>query len=79
MNLVVDACVFVAEQIEDQSEFAAADEFFEHCVRNGVRLYAPAIVLAEVAGAVARIVDPPYPRARFAIAPRVERTSSDDG
>ena len=25
MNLVVDACVFVAEQIEDQREFAAAD------------------------------------------------------
>lgn len=55
MNLVVDACVFVAEQIEDQREFAAADAFFDHCVRNGIRLYAPAIVLAEVAGAVARI------------------------
>ena len=41
MNLVVDACVFVAEQIEDQPEFAVADEFFDHCVRNGVRLYAP--------------------------------------
>jgi hypothetical protein len=27
MNLVVDACVFVAEQIEDQREFAAADAF----------------------------------------------------
>lgn len=44
MNLVVDACVFVA-----------ADAFFDHCVRNGIRLYAPAIVLAEVAGAVTRI------------------------
>lgn len=55
MNLVVDACVFVAEQIEDQPEFAVADEFFDHCVRNGVRLYAPAIVLAELAGAVSRI------------------------
>jgi predicted nucleic acid-binding protein len=55
MNLVVDACVFVAEQIEDQPEFAVADEFFDHCVRNGVRLYAPAIVLAEVAGAITRI------------------------
>jgi predicted nucleic acid-binding protein len=55
MNLVVDACVFVAEQIEDQREFAAADEFFDHCVRNGIRLYAPAIVLAEVTRAVARI------------------------
>jgi predicted nucleic acid-binding protein len=55
MNLVVDACVFVAEQIEDQREFAAADAFFDHCVRNGIRLYALALVLAEVAGAVARI------------------------
>lgn len=59
MNLVVDACVFVAEQIEDQPEFAATDEFFDHCVRNGIRLYAPAIVLAEVAGAVARITSDP--------------------
>ena len=55
MKLVVDACIFVAEQIENQPEFAIADEFFEHCVRKGVRLCAAVIVLAEVAGAIARI------------------------
>lgn len=55
MNLFIDASVLVAEQIEDQPDFADADAFFDHCVRHGVRLYAPAIVLAEVAGAVRRI------------------------
>ncbi len=55
MKLVIDACIFVAEQIEGQSEFQTADRFFDLCVRTGVKLYAPVIVLAEVAGAVARI------------------------
>lgn len=55
MKLVVDACAFVAEQIEDQPEFSAADTFFDFCVRTGIRLYSPVIVLAEVAGAIARI------------------------
>jgi predicted nucleic acid-binding protein len=59
MNLVVDACVFVAEQMEDQPEFVVADAFFDRCVMTGVRLYAPVIVLAEVAGAVARITGSP--------------------
>ncbi len=55
MRLVVDASVFVAEQIEEQPEFPAAAAFFSHCVKQGVQLYAPVIVLAEVAGAIARI------------------------
>ena len=59
MNLVIDASVFVAEQIEEQREFHAADAFFTHCVKHGVRLYAPVIVPAEVAGAVARITADP--------------------
>jgi predicted nucleic acid-binding protein len=57
MKLVIDACVFVAEQIEGQPEFRDCAAFFDHCVRTGVDLFAPAIVLAEVAGAIARICE----------------------
>lgn len=55
MKLVVDAGVFVAEQIERQPEFTDAVNLLERCVRQNIHLYAPAIVFSEVAGAVARI------------------------
>lgn len=55
MKLVIDACVFVAEQIEEQPEHRDAALLLEQCVRKGIRIFAPAIVLAEVAGAITRI------------------------
>src|SRR4051794_20254868 len=55
MKLVIDACVFVAEQIEEQPEHRDAAALLKECVRSGIRLYAPVIVLAELCGAVARI------------------------
>jgi predicted nucleic acid-binding protein len=55
MKLVVDACVFAAYQLEEQAVHLKAREFFNLCVELRVSLYAPAIVLPEVAAVVARV------------------------
>ncbi|WP_395744155.1 PIN domain-containing protein [Prosthecobacter sp.] len=58
MKLVIDACVFAAEQIHDQTEHQTehqtARTLLQTLVQRKVQFYAPALVLAEVAAAVAR-------------------------
>jgi predicted nucleic acid-binding protein len=59
VNLVVDASVFVAEQLENQPEFDVAARFLDFCVKTKVHMYAPVIVIGEVSGAVARMTGDP--------------------
>ncbi|MBN8419590.1 MAG: PIN domain-containing protein [Verrucomicrobia bacterium] len=59
MKLVIDACIFVAEQIREQAEHQAAQALLKACVERKVQLFAPVFVLAEVAAAVARLTQQP--------------------
>lgn len=59
MKLVIDACIFVAAQVREQAEHEAAQALLKACVEGEFRLYVPSLVLAEVAGAVARLTQQP--------------------
>lgn len=59
MKLVIDACIFIAEQVREQSEHQSAQALLRTCVERKVQLFAPALVLAEVAAAVARLTQQP--------------------
>ena len=54
MKCTVDASVLVAAFSASDEHHAEARKFVEECVRRGVRLHAPLLVVTESAAAVAR-------------------------
>jgi predicted nucleic acid-binding protein len=54
MKLVVDACVFAAAQLSEQTTSPDSTAFLDACIKGETTLYAPAILLPEVAATVAR-------------------------
>ncbi len=55
MKLTLDAGLFVSRFRESDLKHSEAVAFFRRCDLDGVRLFAPALVLAEVAGALSRL------------------------
>ena len=55
MKLTLDASVFVARLREEEAGHVEALGFFKRCDVRRVRLFAPVLLLAEVAGALSRL------------------------
>lgn len=52
--MIIDACVWLAAYLDHETRHAQCAEFLRHIARHGGAVGAPSLMLAEVAGALAR-------------------------